>query len=97
MGEFTTGSGLVSRVSLERFPALVGGGGTDDLGGELDFSVERSSRTDAHELGTLLDKRGRAKVSVNGGSEAYVSEASNVRLTRTHLQTSCRMVVWVCG
>jgi hypothetical protein len=70
VGEFSTGSGLVSRVSLERFPALVGGGGTDDFGGELDFSVERSSRANAHELGTLLDEWGRAKVSVNSGSEA---------------------------
>jgi hypothetical protein len=69
VSELAPRSRLVSRVSLECFPALVGRSGADYFWGELDFSVERSGGADGHELGSLLDEWGRAKVGVNACAE----------------------------
>ena len=41
VGEFTISMGFVGWVSLERFPTFERGCGTDYLGGELDFTVQR--------------------------------------------------------
>lgn len=68
MGELAACSGLVGGVSLECLPTLVGRRGADYFGGELDFSVKRRGRANGHELGSLLDEWGRAKVGVDGGS-----------------------------
>ena len=55
-------------VSLECFPRLECGSGTDDFGGELDFTVQRGRSVDTEEFSSMFDKGGCAKVSVDLGS-----------------------------
>lgn len=71
VGELAAVRRPVGRVPLERLPALVSRSGTDDLGRELDFSVERGRRADSEELGSLFDQWGSAEMGVDLGAESW--------------------------
>lgn len=56
MSELTPIRWLMGWIPLEDSPTLVGGRGTNHLGGELDFSIERGGSVDSQEFGSMLDE-----------------------------------------
>ena len=70
MSELAPIGHFMSRIPFERFPTLESSGGTNDLGCELNFSVERGGSVDGQELGSVLDKWGRDEMGIDLSSES---------------------------